>query len=472
MVLEETSNRYDSVALINAPVSDSWEKEGDRADHYQPLGLLSVASHLRENGFEGEIKIGDQSTMTRAQVRAAMDGADLVGIAANVLSYPSGLELAREAKDNGADVVLGGTWHTLLAKNIMDRQNDVDYIIRGDGEQGLLELVSGKAFGAVQNLTYRNSEGRIVMNPMGFNTSPTLTEIDYGLVPLDPYFANYQESFNPGAFKKPITMVTQKGCLWRNKSGGCKYCSRIDPTSSVDDPITFLSRLKKLEEEYGMDCFIEMSDDFLAHKGWLQEVRDLSPHYLKGKDIALRFAMARAGNVTRETADIAKSIFNAQEFLLGLESGDDEMLKRCNKGGTRAQYLRAAKLLSDRDINVYGSFILGMAGETEESLGNTISLTKELLDLENMKGVSLAPLVPFPGSEFFQDLIQDPEMHEKYGSSDELGIQQMSEDWVQRHCEVSFERLLEAKSEIEKMVEAKGGTFRKHKINKPKEVAA
>ena len=455
---------YENILLINPPLDQEWVSQ-EQTTHYHPLNLLSILSHLHASGFEGQAQILDHVVTTSKKIDQTVCDTrpDLVGISPNLFSYQNTLHLAELAKSIGADVVLGGNYATLLAKNIIQKQQKrVDFIVSGDGEMPFTKLVHGYPLNEISNLTYQISKETIIQNEVEMHDKPALTPIDYSLIDLNPYFHNYQRDQNPRGLKKPLSILTQKGCSWRCKTGGCVFCSRVYNDTKFEDPLFVWKALKTWKNQFDIDAFMDVGEDFTGNREWLRNLLQMRPKGME--EMAIRHIYGRAGNITQETADILARL-NTKLVFLGYESGDDGILKSSNKGGSIGQNIRATKLLEERGIFVHGSFVSGCPGESEKTLKRTQEHIKKLMKLSNVESMSIAPLVPIPGAPAFDMLISDPIMHDKYIDSDEMPVQMMISDWTKRHCSVSAERILEFNEEINTMGKEKGTHLRKQNIN-------
>jgi len=130
---------------------------------YYPAGLLTIANALQSEGIE--VVVDDQH---HSSIIIHND-ADLVGIqTASTLCHKNALEIARLAKESGKSVVLGGPHATALSEQILQNRPEIDFIIRGKGEQPLVDLVStlgaGKSLTSVPSLSWREG-GRVIHNP-------------------------------------------------------------------------------------------------------------------------------------------------------------------------------------------------------------------------------------------------------------------------------------------------------------------
>lgn len=215
--------RYRKISLINPP----WDDDVFRPGYWQPLNLLALASYMKERGFTGDIQILDQAVLDSPKLldELARFGPDLVGLSPNYYSYQHTLKIAEVAKLSGADVVLGGNYASHLASHIIHNRSDIDYVVVLDGEEPLLSLVQGLEPCEISNLVYRKGN-QVMVNSIGSGIKATYCELDYSLVDLQPYFDNHLESRAPNVFERPIAFMSQRGCIWKDKTGGCIFCSR------------------------------------------------------------------------------------------------------------------------------------------------------------------------------------------------------------------------------------------------------
>lgn len=130
---------------------------------YYPAGLLTIANALRSEGVE--VVVDDQHH-SRIVIH---NDADLVGIqTASTLCHKNAIEIACLAKKAGKSVVLGGPHATALPGQILQNRPEIDFIIRGKGEQPLVDLVStlggSRSLTSVPSLSWRE-RGQVVHNP-------------------------------------------------------------------------------------------------------------------------------------------------------------------------------------------------------------------------------------------------------------------------------------------------------------------
>lgn len=433
--------KYNKIALINPPVDEGVEKCIDDG-FWQPLNLLTLGSFLEFSGYKGEMKVFDQAVMGKDELYAALDEfrPDLAAISPNMDSYCQTVILAQTVKQYGAEVVLGGAYSTTLAENILKNRECIDYIITHDGEKPLFALVSGAPPEKVPNLVYRQ-DGKIIFNKAGFNSKASLCEIDYSLVNMYRYFENYERSLHPGIYKRPLTVITQRGCVWRERTKGCLFCSRINPTATFDHHNDVWERIARQRDTYGIDCLIDVGDDFLGNKEWFYEFYKSRPADLK--DLGLRFIYSRVEHINDETADMLKDL-HTSEICLGLESGDRQILRDVRKGNTPEQHIKAVSLLAERNIKVISAFMFGHPNESNSSLDTTVEHIHKILEFKNTNELVVSIFTPLPGSQAYKMLMdKSTDFSSSFGGSDIFNVKHFQKEWAQHFCKVDFDTIME-----------------------------
>ncbi|OGV56934.1 MAG: hypothetical protein A2X45_12765 [Lentisphaerae bacterium GWF2_50_93] len=439
---EWRSMRYWRISLVNPPLDEGTEKCIDMG-HWLPLNLMSLSSYLVQNNYKGQIQILDQQVAGEQEMIRSLREfkPDLVGISPNMNSYHKTLEIAGMMKNAGADIVLGGAYATRLASNILKNREFIDYVIAHDGEKSLLGLAEGTGLEEIKNLVFRKA-GIIIENGTEHHHAASHGEIDYSLfIDLEKYFENYRKSLNPGQYKKPVTLMTHRGCVWREKSGGCVFCSRIEPFARFDPAHEIWARLGALKEEHGIDSFIDVGDDFTGDVAWFKRLHSFRPSELK--DIGIRFMYSRVNNLSLENIGILKDL-NTTEICLGFESGDPRILRNSRKGHHPEQQIQTARNLSSKGINIIAAFMVGLPGESRESLDSTLKQASRILEFSNVSELIISMTTPLPGSRSFEMLMErDEGFRRKYEDADVLDIPEIQGEWIGKFCETDYGAVLE-----------------------------
>jgi radical SAM superfamily enzyme YgiQ (UPF0313 family) len=148
-----------------------------------------------------------------------------------------------------------------------------------------------------------------------------------------------------------------------------------------------------------------------------------------------------------EVMDLLKSL-NVKEVFLGVESGDDKMLKNAVKGQYVNVILRAVKMLASNNIKYFPSFVLGLPGESRESLQNTVRLCQQLAELGGLHRLGATILQPIPGSPALRKIIEETEYGKEVATMDDLDLLHLEEFWINNFTEVDYETVVEYWSKI------------------------
>jgi anaerobic magnesium-protoporphyrin IX monomethyl ester cyclase len=428
--------------LINAPIPTG-SGGSSRTGFYPPLGLLSIATFILENEEEVDIEILDGEVIGKDKIINSICS-DIVGIYSNILSYRECIEIAQVAKSKGAKVIVGGPYVSAIPKIVLENREMIDAVVIGDGERSLNDYIKGASLGNINNLAYRHN-GKIVKNCVTDIDLSELAPINYDLIDLEPYFKK-RSNFTP--FKKTISTYSQKGCFWY-KRRSCVFCEEF-ATYRTKRPTDYWAEIEDIVKTYNVDIIFDVSDSPLSNKKWLRELSNSKPSNLK----CSLFLYGRIDEINNEVVNILGHI-NCYEILAGIESGDNEILKTANKGFTVKDILDGARLLAGAGIKLYPSFVLGLPGETMDSLLRTKELVEKLVSFGNVYEISCSPLLPIPGSIVYNNLIQDAELGEKYRNKDILPIEKMRQDWVRNFCDVDYDFILEIMENILKLVPVK-----------------
>jgi len=140
--------------------------------------------------------------------------------------------------------------------------------------------------------------------------------------------------------------------------------------------------------------------------------------------------------------------------FVGMETGDPKMLESMNKRSTLEDNMRAMELLQKYRIGVIAGVVVGVQGESKESLERTAEFLKKLTEFDNFDRFEWGSLIPFPGSKANRMLREHPDLKEKYkdfGNEDYLfQLVSMIQDWYRYYCEIDFNDILELQDRVVK----------------------
>jgi radical SAM superfamily enzyme YgiQ (UPF0313 family) len=440
-------NVWDTKIQLVLPPFGKGKSKDILSGWWEPLGLLSIATYLKQcvPNVNIEILSGEVLSFSKIKHKIKKSNPNFFGISPNIVNYRICIELAQIAKLKGAKVVFGGHHATHLARTIVkNRSSLVDVVIRYDGELAFTKLIKNIELKKIKNLVFMEKNKNIEENPIEFLNLDEIPFIDYSFIDLKPYFRNFIKKYPIETnFKRPICFISHRGCVWREKTGGCIFCARADPKWRGRDPKRIWEEIKSLEEKYKIDSIIDVGDDFLGNKDWVWKIYQSKP---KNLDVGIQFIYCRPDDINEKTVKVLKGL-DVSTVFIGAESGDISCLAKSFKGITLKQQLKAVKLLHKNGIHVMISFILGLPGENSSSLKNTLNQAKILNDV-GTDIIFCNILLPLPGSKAFSLLLGIPELSRKYKDSDDFDINELRNDWFKHFCKVDMEEVRSVQSKI------------------------
>ncbi len=418
----------------------------------QPLAIISIATYLCRHNPDVEVEVLDASNVLSLEQALEKLDADVVGVSTTAAGYEYALKVAQVATQRGAAAVLGGAAATALAREILTYHDSVDAVVRYDGEIAFSKYVAGASLESIENLVYRD-EGEIRENPVRLLNLNELPIPDRSLVDMEAYFRNSKDSDYAicEPFSRPMNIYSQKGCIWRSQEeGGCVFCSIPYYDLRVREPKLVWEEIGSLVDTYGADFIWDPSDNLVGDKEWFRQFCAAKPaglniHYTNYVD-----AMA----VDEEVGGLLAQTGCCSVFV-GMEAGDPAMLQSMNKRSTLEDNLNAMKILQSQRIGVIVGVVVGVPGETKESLNKTVEFLKRISEFDNFDRLEWGSLIPFPGSRANRTLRDHPDLRDKYKHFGDdnytRDLLSMTRDWYRYFCEVSFDDIQAVQ---EKVVEA------------------
>lgn len=199
--------------------------------------------------------------------------------------------------------------------------------------------------------------------------------------------------FRPDTGEPQATIATSRGC-----PSACVYC--LTPTISgkktrFRSPKSIIEELEDCYFNHGIKNFFFKSDTFTINHSWVKDVCD---HILKSKlkDKIEWVANSRVRPLQDDTPKIMREA-GCWLIAFGFETGSEETIKKIKKGATIDENLRAAKIVKDAGIKIYGFFLVGLPWEKQEHLNAT---EKHIFEI-NSDFIELHIAVPYYGTELY-----------------------------------------------------------------------
>jgi hopanoid biosynthesis associated radical SAM protein HpnJ len=303
--------------------------------------------------------------------------------------------LAEALKSQNRDLRVGfvGAQAAVLPEETIATSEAIDWVGRKEFDFTCRDVASGLALEKIDGLSFRR-EGKVVHNPeraliQSFDELPSVMDVYARDLEIERYYIGY--------LKHPyVSHYTGRGCpaqctfcLWPQTVGGHKYRARSP--EAVAREMTHAKALFPQVKEFFFD-----DDTFTAYQPRAREIaKEL------GKLGVMWSCNARA-NVNFETLKTMRD--NGLRLLLvGYESGNQGILDNIKKGIRIEEAREFTRNCRKLGITIHGTFILGLPGETPETIRQTVEFAKEL-DVFSIQ-VSLA--APYPGTELYRQATEN-----------------------------------------------------------------
>jgi len=371
-----------------------------------PLGLAYLAAALEQTG--AQVKIMDYAVYPYR--RAALESVlkefkpRIAGATAVSMTFDHARQVLSDVKAIDPEIltVMGGPHVTFCAQETLESFTELDAVVIGEGEETLVELISAvkcdRNFDTVNGIAYR--AGSKIVTTAKRKWISDLDALPFParhLLPLGRY----------RALRMPISMTTSRGCPYKcifcvgRKMGGVKV--RYHSAERVATELQYLANLKFHQINIADDLFTANQNHCLAV---CEEIlrRELEINWT---------SFARVDTVSEKLLSKMK-VAGCTAVSFGIESANPAILNTIQKGITLEQVRNAIRLCRRVGISPYASFILGLPGETPQTIKETKAFAAKLQQEGLAYGFHI--LAPFPGTEV-------------RAQSDRLGIRILTDDW-------------------------------------------
>ncbi|GGD74217.1 hopanoid biosynthesis associated radical SAM protein HpnJ [Caballeronia grimmiae] len=319
---------------------------------------------------------------------------DVVIIHTSTPSFPADALFAEHLKEAAPAVTIGmvGAKVAVDPHNSLTASDALDFVCREEFDYTCKEVAEGLPFTSIAGLSWRNAKGEIQHN----DARPVLENMDElpFVAPIYKRDLNIRNYFI-GYLNYPyVSLYTGRGCrsrctfcLWPQTVGGHRY--RVRSVENV------LAEVRWIRENMPEVKEIMFDDDtFTDFKPRVEEIaRGL------GK-LGVTWSCNAKANVPYSTLRIMKD--NGLRLLLvGYESGDDQILLNIKKGLRTDIARRFSDDCRTLGIKVHGTFILGLPGETKETIEKTIRYAKEI----NPHTIQVSLAAPYPGTALYRQAV-------------------------------------------------------------------
>ncbi len=389
---------------------------------YPPYGTIYAAALMRQQGYE--VALFDTNLREDpAEIKEALhpsydylviydDGFNYLSKMCLTRMRDATLQMIRLARPLVKHIIVcssDSTDHSLLYL-----QQGADYVLLGEGEISLQELVAKLSAGiadVTHTLGIAYLEGdEVVKSPR----RPVLRDLDslpdpaWDLVDMEPYRRIWMA--HQGYFS--LNIATTRGCPYK-----CNWCAKpiYGNRYNSRSPQRVAAEMEMLINTYGVEHFWMADDIFGLKPGWVQAFRD----EVKAKKLKMQYKIqSRVDLLLKEDTIEALAESGLRTVWVGAESGSQKILDAMDKGTSIEQIYACTRLLKSKGVEVCFFLQFGYLGEQKEDIWKTISMLLDLMP-DDM-GISVS--YPLPGTKFFEKVQAQLGDKQNWTDSDDLAM--------------------------------------------------
>ena len=391
-----------------------------------PVGLAYIAAVLEKQRHEVDIidayieNLNEIKLLTRIQKY----NPNLVGITTAHSPAPVALQVSLRLSglikelNNKIITVLGGVGASFLSKEDFRSSPSIDFLIRGEGEQAFSDLISaidmGMDFARVDNLTYRPSPDIVVVNARQGH----IEDLDTIPFPARHLLLNHRYQFKG---KRETIIVGSRGCSYK-----CSFCyarklfgNRVRKRA----PVKIIDEIERCLLQYNMQDFTLVDQTFTHDKEYVYSLID----ELFKRRLNRRIRWKCVTRVDCVDGQLLKSMRMAGcvKIGIGVENGSQVVLEGFNKNITLAQIEEMVCLARKNNILTVASVIIN---QYANDVYGMIKTTNEFLERIKPDRVNITPLIVYPDTELFQELIKQKAIKVRCGLPVYEGIYMAAEN--------------------------------------------
>jgi hopanoid biosynthesis associated radical SAM protein HpnJ len=315
---------------------------------------------------------------------------DLAVLHTSSPSFPGDVKVAEEMKAANPRLLLGfvGAKVAVEPERSLLASPAIDFVCREEFDFTVAEIAEGRPFEEVDGITFRD-RGGVVHTP-----DRTVLE-DMDLLPyvLDAYRRDLRiEDYFIGYLKHPyVSLYTGRGCrsqctfcLWPQTVGGHRYRTRS--VGHVLGEMELVPRYFPQVREVFFD-----DDTFTDDRPRAEEIaRGMG-------ELGLTWSCNAKANVPYETLKVFRDS-GLRLLLVGFETGNEQILKNIKKGVKAERAMQFAKDCHDLGITIHGTFIIGLPGETKQTIEETVRFARQV----NPHSLQVSIAAPYPGTALYR----------------------------------------------------------------------
>ncbi len=348
---------------------------GDR----MPLGALYVATAAKEAGHNVTFFDLNHIDISDFALKVRKEKPEVVGysvISSPSFKYMNNLTyLTRKYSPDSINVV--GGYHAIARPQDFEH---ADFIVGGDGEEAIVDVLNRD--------TISKANLRVDINKIPFPDRDLVRTSDYDM----------QQKGHRCA-----TIISSRGCPFN-----CVFCGNLDRKVRLRNPENIANELEQLLD-IGFQSLYFVDDAFTVNKKHVKDISDVV------NDYTMPFRVTTRADLLDEDIVQYMALRGLDIVSIGIESGNNEVLRKANKRTTVEEIEDKVKLLHKYRVDVKGFFMFGLPGEGPEEAQQTIDFARRL-GREGLTSADFYAMTPFPGTPI-------------YNNPEKYGCKILSRDW-------------------------------------------
>jgi len=398
------------IAVVRDTFYGCWCK--GRADYnWPPINLATVGATLKKEGYPVSLVDGMAMKWDVSQTvdNVVKEKPDYIIVCTATITFSSDVYVVKEVKKALPDtkVIFIGTHVTTMPKPTL-KEEAVDYVIVGEPDFILRDVINAledkEDIEKIRGVAFRKN-GEIIITGMG-HTIDNLDDVPFPARELIPN----AEYFNPVAKRLPYTtMLSSRGC-----PALCTFCSAVTLYGHkfrARSPKNVVDEIEQCVKELGIREVFFRDETFTFNK---KRAIEICKEMIDRKIDITFIINSRVNTVDDDTLYWLKKA-GCHLIKFGVESGSQQILDNIKKGEKLETIRNAYKMCKKIGFETWAFFILGLPGETKDTIKNTIKFAKEI-DPDFPK---FHILKPYPNSDIYKELMEknliDDFDYEKYG---------------------------------------------------------
>lgn len=411
------------------------------SNQYPPLGLAYIAASLERASHSVKILDLTIERMNSGEfgLYLSQQKPDVIGITCMITEFNEALRVASICKEvePTSTVIVGGPLPTSMPQAFLS-QKFIDVVVIGEGEKTLVELIDklelNETISNVPGIAYKKQgEFRINAEREPIADLDSLPFPARHLLPLERYFSSFENWFGLSSKIKGTNMISSRGCPY-----DCIYCDRKATGSKLRkrSAVAVVDEMQFLAEKYHVRGIIFSDDMFDADRARVYQICN----EIKQRKLDVIWGVNSRVNHANEEMYKAMRQSGCRFVAFGIESGNQEMLNFMQKRITLPQVIKAVNSTKRAGLRAVGYFMIGMLGEDEKMIKQTIQFAKGL----NLDSGGFSKVVPIPGTKLYDlakkdGLIQNDDFAilNQFGKTVNLA-QNLSSEKTDRLCEQAY----------------------------------